>query len=234
MYVQNSKGAVVVHNYTVDPVPLERVRDPRGKYSVEYPMGKSAHKDEILEEASKADNVKVGQMVSWSTFGSRARGKVERIVRDGKINVPDSSFEITGTEEDPAALIRIYRDNEPTDTLVGHKVSTLRVLDSMSKAVKTEDGIEYPASAFAYVPDETKPSTWKLRLWDDLESKETPAQVSRAIQAITTGFRGNKAEIPLEDMPKVISAIRTAWNKVHTAADEKPDILKKLEKSLGF
>ena len=34
---------------------------------------------------------------------------------------------------------------------------------NMQKAeMKTEDGVQYPAKAFAYVPDPNKPSTWKL------------------------------------------------------------------------
>ena len=41
-----------------------------------------------------------------------------------ELDVPDSSFSVTGTPDDPAALIRVYRDNEPTDP-VGHKLSTL-------------------------------------------------------------------------------------------------------------
>lgn len=97
-------------------------------------------------------------------------------------------------------------------------------------ATKTEDGVEYPAAAFAYVPDPEKPSTWKLRLWDDLESKETPAQVARAIQAISaSGFRGNRAQIPAEDMPKVKTKILAAWRKTHPDAsdDEVPEVLKK-------
>jgi hypothetical protein len=82
--------------------------------------------------AEKADSVKVGQMVSWNSSGGRAEGKVTKVVRDGKINVPNSSFTITGTPDDPAALIRVYRDGKPTDTLVGHKVSTLRIIGSKS------------------------------------------------------------------------------------------------------
>jgi len=54
-----------------------------------------------------------------------ARGRISRVERDGKIDVPDSSFTITGTAEDPAALITLYRDGEPTDRKVGHKFSTL-------------------------------------------------------------------------------------------------------------
>ena len=71
-------------------------------------------------------NVSVGDRVSWNSSGGTAEGKVLRIERSGKINVPDSSFEIEGTEDDPAALIVLYRDGKPTDTKVGHKVSTLK------------------------------------------------------------------------------------------------------------
>ena len=71
-------------------------------------------------------NVSVGDRVSWNASGVGAEGKVLRIERSGKINVPDSSFEIEGSEDDPAALIVLYRDGKPTDTKVGHKVSTLK------------------------------------------------------------------------------------------------------------
>ncbi len=68
----------------------------------------------------------VGDMVTWDASGGQAEGKVLRIERSGKINVPDSSFEIEGSEDDPAALIVLYSDGKPTDTKVGHKVSTLK------------------------------------------------------------------------------------------------------------
>ena len=70
--------------------------------------------------------VSVGDMVSWKSSGGTAEGKVLRIARSGRINVPDSSFNIQATEDDPAALIVLYRDGKPTDTKVGHKVSTLK------------------------------------------------------------------------------------------------------------
>jgi hypothetical protein len=68
----------------------------------------------------------VGSMVSWNSSGGTATGKIVRIIRNGKYNVPNSDFTVTGTPEDPAAVIRIYRDGKPTETLVGHKVKTLR------------------------------------------------------------------------------------------------------------
>lgn len=68
----------------------------------------------------------VGSMVSWNSSGGTATGKIVRIIRNGKYNVPNSDFTVTGTPEDPAAVIRVYRDGKPTDTLVGHKLKTLR------------------------------------------------------------------------------------------------------------
>jgi hypothetical protein len=88
---------------------------------------------EMIPEMSKADSVRVGQMVSWNSSGGTARGKVVRVVRNGSINVPNSDFTITGTPDNPAALIRIYRDGKPTETLVGHRVETLRVSTSKSE-----------------------------------------------------------------------------------------------------
>jgi hypothetical protein len=82
--------------------------------------------DDMMERIGKADSVRVGQMVSWNSSGGRATGKVTRIIRNGKYNVPGSDFTITGTPDNPAVAIRLYRDGEPTDTMVGHKMSTLR------------------------------------------------------------------------------------------------------------
>jgi len=81
------------------------------------------------ELRAEPDELSVGDFVRWGSGDNVAQGRITRIVRDGEINVPDSSFTITGTPDDPAALIRIYRQGEDgwaeTDTLVGHKFSTL-------------------------------------------------------------------------------------------------------------
>lgn len=91
----------------------------------------------------------VGDFVSWNSSGGRARGRIERIERDGEINVPDSSFTITGTEDDPAALIRIYQEGdegwEETDTLVGHKFLTLTKIDELRALEVREVNLTPPA-----------------------------------------------------------------------------------------
>lgn len=76
-----------------------------------------------------------GDSVSWNSSGGTARGKVTKIITDGSEAVPNSSFTITGTPEDPGALIRVYQKDQdgykPTDTIVGHKVSTLRKIQNL-------------------------------------------------------------------------------------------------------
>jgi hypothetical protein len=97
------------------------------------------------------------------------------------------------------------------------------------KPVKVENGVEFPAEAYAYVPDPEKPSTWKVRLWEDPEKKETPRQVGMAVAALGPGgFRGNRVEIPPEDLPKVKARVRAAWKKVHPDAgeEEMPPVLR--------
>lgn len=83
-------------------------------------------RDYSRDEVSLSKAVGVGSMVSWNSSGGTATGKIVRIIRDGKYNVPNSDFTVTGTPDAPAAVIRVYRDGKPTDTLVGHKLGTLR------------------------------------------------------------------------------------------------------------
>ena len=83
----------------------------------------------------KAKNVKRGDSVRWNSSGGIARGKVTKVITDGEEQIPNSSFKITGTPEDPGALIRVYREQDgeykPTDTIVGHKVKTLTKIPAL-------------------------------------------------------------------------------------------------------
>jgi len=90
---------------------------------------KMKKEDERKLDRAEPDALKTGDFVSWNSAGGRARGKIIKIERDGKINIPNSDLTITGTADDPAALIQVYRSGEPTDTEVGHKFSTLRKID---------------------------------------------------------------------------------------------------------
>jgi len=98
------------------------------------------------------------------------------------------------------------------------------------KVMKTEDGVKYPAAAYAYVGDPEKSTTWKLRLWQDLEKKVTRVQLGRAAAALSPGgFRGQKVQIPSADLPAVKRKIRAEYSKLGVEPDEVPKWVKEVE-----
>ena len=110
---------------------FKMIRDAVKENGIEGVSGYAASmiadgKRRMAFDMKKAKQVRVGDMVSWDSSGGRAEGKVLRIEDKGRINVPGSSFNIQGEEDDPAVLITLYRDGKPTDTKVGHKMSTLK------------------------------------------------------------------------------------------------------------
>ena len=109
----------------------------------------SVKEEEFNEEKAGPKDVKVGDFVSWDSSGGTARGKIQYIMRDGVLGVPDSEFSITATAKDPAALIRIYKNGtdgwEETETLVGHKLSTLRKIDDLKEFSDIQETKATPA-----------------------------------------------------------------------------------------
>ena len=106
------------------------------------------HQD--LVERAEPDGLRDGDFLRWDSSGGIARGKIERIIREGSLNVPDSEFSIEGSAEDPAALIRVYSEGdegwEPTDRLVGHRFSTLTkipTLRAMEGKYKRSESVEF-------------------------------------------------------------------------------------------
>lgn len=87
-------------------------------------------KGKVQPKLKKAGKYSTGDFVQWGSSGGTARGKVTRVVTNGKIKVPNSSITITGTPEDPAVVIRVYEKDgnswKPSKTTVGHRMSTLR------------------------------------------------------------------------------------------------------------
>jgi len=135
-----------------------------------YPEDLDGEGDDFYTDGTPTENLSqrltdaaVGDFVSWNAAGGRARGRIVQIKREGSINVPGSDFTINAEEEDPAVLIRVYEEYNggwrPTDTLVGHKMSTLTSIDPLPKPkednqnlVKTED---YPGKGTSVVGDES-------------------------------------------------------------------------------
>jgi hypothetical protein len=86
--------------------------------------------DELIEVLEKMMSPRVGSHVTWNSSGGSAFGKITRIVRSGKVDVPGSSFTLTATESEPVALIALHdKDHKPTGQIVGHKLSTVKVVE---------------------------------------------------------------------------------------------------------
>ena len=107
---------------------------------------------EFLGERSlraEPGELSVGDFVEWDSSGGMARGRIERVITEGSLNIPDSEVTINASEEDPAALIRIYRFEddeddeeshwEATNTLVGHRFSTLTKIDPLPTEEEDEE-----------------------------------------------------------------------------------------------
>ncbi len=69
--------------------------------------------------------LRVGSIVTWSHRGGSATGKIVKIVKSGKLKIPNSSLALTASADEPAALIRLIKNDELTKVMVGHKLSTL-------------------------------------------------------------------------------------------------------------
>lgn len=81
-------------------------------------------------------------------------------------------------------------------------------------AFKRENGIDFPASDYAYVPELNNPKTWKLRM------TESPGKISinalhRAASMLSTqGINGKRAGIPEAALSSVKRRVRAAYRKI--------------------
>lgn len=96
------------------------------------------------------------------------------------------------------------------------------------KAIKRENGIDYPPKDYAYVPDPNLPSSWKLRLTEE-PGKVTVAQLGRAAAALSSGgFRGNRAEIPPAALSAVKRRIRAEYLRLGVREEQIPASVKEM------
>jgi len=89
------------------------------------------------EKRAEPNELAVGDFVRWNSSGGNAYGRIIQAETDGELEA-DSGFIVTGTPDDPAALIRIYRYDSESDAYVErkpvlnvvHKFSTLEKFDA--------------------------------------------------------------------------------------------------------
>lgn len=91
-------------------------------------------------------------------------------------------------------------------------------------AKKTEGGSEYSSSAYLYVPDPDKPSTWKLRI-EEGPGNVTVAQLGRAAAALGPGFRGQKVQMPAADRKKAAKKLIGKYRGQGVSDDDIPAYL---------
>ena len=116
------------------------------------------------ETRAEPDELKVGDFVRWNTPGGNAQGKITKVIRDGQLDVPGAEVVIDGEEENPAALIQIYREGSEdwreTDVYAGHRFSTLKKIAALRAMELTTE-----------VPDVVAEESSKEELSRDLEGK---------------------------------------------------------------
>jgi HK97 family phage portal protein len=95
------------------------------------------------ESRAAPGSVAEGDFVSWDSSGGRARGRIDHVMDYGTLDIPGTDFKIDATEEDPAALITVYEEVSggwrPTETQVGHKVSTITKIDPLPEPPPVEE-----------------------------------------------------------------------------------------------
>ena len=89
------------------------------------------------EKRAEPNELAVGDFVRWSSSGGNAYGRIISVETNGELEA-DSGFKVKGTEDDPAALIRLYRFDSESDAYIErkpvlnvvHRFSTLEKFDA--------------------------------------------------------------------------------------------------------
>ena len=212
--------------------------------------------DRFLRKA-EAGSVKTGDFVSWNSSGGTARGKIERITTSGSIDVPNSDFTINASEEDPAVLVRVYRETdegwEPTDTKVGHRMSTLKRIDPLpgpnkvakqaeqtnleGGAAKMEDdsNIEVEAAEEELVKSdecEDGPSCEKS-IEEAVLEKSDELEDSNAEELVEELEKADISEVEEPDFVKMLDDLKTYFgNNISKSAEDTRATVDELSKSI--
>lgn len=208
-YIQSKLEAFEILKSANDSESLSEVLSELDENEYLAMLNDQERLEKAFKELEKAYKPKVGDMVTWNSSGGKATGKVTKIVTDGSIDVPDTNFSVKGTEDNPAVMIKIYRDGKPTDTMVGHKAGTL---SKVSKSLAQES----EPAAFA-----------------DGNDTSTNAGVEN-IEGVSTSV--NKEELEktkMEDEVKVETVEKAQFELVQKALDEQKVQLQKAMETIA-
>jgi len=137
----------------------------------------------ILNSVEKKRKLSEGQFVRWNSSGGPAQGRIEHIMYEGVLGIPQSTFKIKAEPDDPAVLIRIFKEGadgwKETPTLVGHKSTTLSVIQPLTKSAQIlkQASVERFTLAPWYIPNKydaqnewTDAKELQKALWDYVKS----------------------------------------------------------------
>lgn len=177
--------------------------------------------------------------------GVRLNKKAELAQRVGIVKVEPPSISLSDRREELAARVNtLSPENMETvnpvnlrfiyNTVETSARSTVLATISIgeesfdsSPSLKMEDGEKFPKGDYAYSPSDF-PGSWKLRLTSIPGGNPDPGIVGAAVAALGKGFRGQKVQIPAEDLPAVKKKVLAAWLAADTSRKEEdvPDVLK--------
>lgn len=171
-------------------------------------------KPKVIEKPLNKASFSVGDFVQWNSSGGTARGKVTRVVTRGRIDVPNSSVTITGTEEDPAVVIEVYQqDSEgrwrPSGVRVGHKMKTLRAWSTkVAKSLKEK--------ATTVAQPIIKGGVEVAENTENVEVVETPEEVVETVEEVVE----EAAEETVEKSDEVVETVDEVVEEAEDAVEE--------------
>ena len=228
--------------YTIDKPP-EAIKDlPKHLIEIWVAAFNSAFKQYEGDEGKAAGTAwaavktkyKKNEQGDWVTKESEVsmedlQSKYAKIIQEqGRRNAGADSARIKKIIDLCNELLSSEPDEEKTKEALIEADAVLTLLKEQ-ELVKTEGGVKFPRAAYAYTPSDNV-SEWKLRLWEDLTQKVTRKQLGAASAALSPGgFRGQRVDIPREDLPAVKRKIRAEYRKLDVEDEDMPKWVKESE-----
>jgi len=174
--------------------------------------------------------VKVKRETVYTPIESLQKAYSEIIQEAGKRNAAMDKGRIKKILELCQELLSSESEDEKKVTEALTEATAVLEFLRAQEAMKLEDGKLYPATAYAYVPDKTESSGWKLRMWEDTEKKVTKTQLGRLAAYLSPGgLKGEKVSIPKEALAAVKRKIRAAYRVLEVEEDDIPKWVKESE-----
>ena len=181
-------------------------------------------------EITLGEPVKVKRETVYTPIESLQKAYSEIIQEAGKRNAAMDKGRIKKILELCQELLSSESEDEKKVTEALTEATAVLEFLRAQEAMKLEDGKLYPATAYAYVPDKTESSGWKLRMWEDTEKKVTKTQLGRLAAYLSPGgLKGEKVSIPKEALAAVKRKIRAAYRVLEVEEDDIPKWVKESE-----